>query len=490
MDCNIQQSENSPFYAKDDLKIIEDAYLIHKDPIVYKMALINRLNSEFAYIRGSPPIIFVIERQLKKLVQYTRNDLINVFSIYKYIDPECDLNAKKKTYISCVNLWLNSEYRSEYVEIGFSEIPKPGILNSYITGFLPKTEPGEVGPILEHLYDIWSKRNDVKFNYLIKWMALAVQKPFYKPGTAIGPISQQGGGKGVVTDKFARHYGNLFRTVRDTDVLSNFNSAVVGVFFLHLDESNFISSPEAKSALKRLITEDKIQVTYKGRDSITVESACSVIISSNNKKVCDAEAKARRFYPFYLDNKYSGPSTPTISFYMKRIIDVNSEHFIHYLQNNVDITDFNPREFELTEDLIDQMNLSLTSLQGFWLQMLDDPPDKEGKVNNTYNTDIEELKAIYKIRMVENISMPNEELYGYFKQYSKHLSTKYKKMNELSYQTFLNESHALIPSLTVHRKNVMKNGTRGKQGQLFIPSILEARKEWVRYVGFDPFEVN
>lgn len=488
MNCNMQQSDSSPFNAKIDLKRLENDFLIHKDPNVYRLALINRLNEEFAYIRRNPPIILVIERQIKQLVHHSHSSFMNVFGVHKVLDFDCDLDSKKKnTYISCTTLWLNSDHRKEYVEIGFSPKSQPGILNSYIHGFLPKTEPGEIGPLLEHLDVIWARKSIVKFDYLIKWLAFGVQKPFEKQGVALSPISQQGAGKGILTDKLSSHYGHFYRSVRESDVLGNFNSAVVGVFFLHFDEAVFNSSPEARANMKRLITERQLQVTYKGSDSVSVESTCSVIISSNNTRVCDAEAKSRRYYPIYLDNRYAGPGTPMSTEYMQKVIDVKPAHFIYFLEH-VDISNFNPREFEITEDLMDQMILSLTALQSFWLLLLENPPDNESIISKSYNINTEELKAIARLRIKENDPLPNEELYNYYKQYNKHLSTRYKKMNELSYMQFLKECHSLIPSITSYRKNIKKDSVISKAGHLLIKSIPEARKEWIKSVGFNPFE--
>jgi len=489
---NSKKKNGYKFTAHEDLKIYESEFLNHKDPFRYKKDIFDRLNQEFCYIfKGS--MIMVINREIKEIYSYSKMDFLSNYGFYTIISPDYDFikhkDGDKYTYVSCADLWLKSTDRLQYLKTGFSEKDEPNVFNTFIPEFLPQTEPGDVLPILKHILEIWCKNVKDIYEYTIKWLAFTVQKPFEKIGVSFNLASQQGAGKGIVIEKLLDYFGCYFKSVRDCDVLGNFNSAIEGAFVLFFDEQKLNNSSESKAAMKRLITEKTLPVVYKGKESHNIVSTCNVIMATNNERHCNVEANDRRNFCIELDNKYAGPSNPVKDQYFAGINAVKSSHFIHYLKN-VDISNFNPREFPVTDELKNQMLSGLTALQSFWYHVLGYPPENIEKHPTSLDTNLINYRAIDSFRIKENIIYPYTEIYDYFNKYIKYFSSKYSQSKYISHIQFFQMSAKLLPSLERKRKNVTEGDKKVKIGTLTVTSIIDARNDLIKSLGFDPFAIN
>lgn len=479
------------FPAYRDLKIIEQTFLQTKDSEVYRKEVLLRLNKIFCFI-DEGLVIGVIDERKKKTKIMGYNEFPKKYKNFKIIDPEQNFEGKttkKHKYISINDVWMDSMYRKEVDGVCFSAEDQPDKFNMYIPGLLPKTQEGDVTPILEHIQKIWCRNCPIKYNYIINWLAFSVQKPFEKIGVALVLGSQQGAGKGIIIEKLEQYYGQFFKSLRDSDALGQFNGSIAKTFIIFFDESHSTKSAERRSGMKRLITEKLLPVEYKGKDVINIESACNVIIATNNIRTCEAEAKARRYYPVMLDNRYAGISTEETETYMDKIIKVKAIHFIHYLKT-VDISKFNPRKFEINEDLMEQMHLNLTCLQSFWYHILSYPNQKlirdNGKEDLTINTNTAEIKMIEDFRIKANVKYEKAKMVEYYQLFAKHFMNKSSRTKDLAYIQFFKETVKLIPSFKTERHVEDKV----KLGYNVLPSIEGARKEWIKHVGYDPFTLD
>lgn len=487
------RSENSyKFDAHSDLKLFEAEFLIHKDSFRYRKAIFNRLNEEFCYIfQGS--MIMVLNRQSKEIYSYSKTEFLSNYGHYTIVNPDYDFtkhkDGDKYTYVSCADTWLKSTDRLQYLKTGFSEKNEPNVFNTFIPEFLPETEPGDVSPILDHILKIWCKNMVIIYEYVICWLAFTVQKPFEKIGVAFNIASQPGAGKGVVFDKLWKYFGIYFKSVRNSDVLGHFNSAIEGAFVLFFDEQKLNNSADAKGAMKKLITEEILPVVYKGKESRNINSVCNVICATNNERYSNFEANERRNFCIELDNKYAGLDTPEKKAYFSKIRAVEPNHFIHFLKN-VDISNFNPRQYPTTDELKNQMLSGLTAIQSFWHHCLSDPLESLEKPQVTLDTNLINHRQIEALRIIENKIYQYPEFFDYFTKYIKFYTSRYCQSKYVSHNQFFQQSAKLIPSISKKRKDVKEGDKKVKIGTLTISSITTARNDLIKSLGFVPFVLD
>jgi len=486
------------FEAYKQLKQLEKEFLVHKDSIIYRHEILDCLNQEFCFILEGSFIIF-INKTLRTIKKYNKLDFLANFGNYKIINPDHKFDEKdgenKKgknigedyEYVSCADFWLKSPGRIEYFDVNFSEHDEPGIFNMYIPEFLPDLEQGDVAPLLDHILTIWCKKNGVKYEYTIKLLAHMIQKPFVKTCISLLLSSKEGSGKGVVIEKLLEYFGMYFKSVRNSDALGNFNSIIADAFILFFDELNYSGSSESKAAMKRLITESILPVTQKGKEAKNIKSHCNIIVATNNSRYCNAEAKSRRNYPLELDDKYSGVATPESIAYFTKIKAVKAIHFIYYLKYNVDISNFNPREFEITEELKNQMFLSLTALQAFWHHILSDPLEDMTIPSTTLDSNLVTYRFINSLRLKEDVRYTYTDIYDYFTKFVKFFTNKYSKAKDVTHNQFFQNSWSIFKSIEIKRKNIQGTDKRVKIGTFVIGSITTARKELCDFLGFDIF---
>jgi hypothetical protein len=98
---------------------------------------------------------------------------------------------------------------------------------------------GVCGLYLGHVYDNICRGNADRYDYLLNWMAAAVQFPSRLPGVAIALHGAAGTGKGV----FMTHLGALFG--------AHFAHIGVGRFHGHLEEAVLVFADEVPAAGNR-----------------------------------------------------------------------------------------------------------------------------------------------------------------------------------------------------------------------------------------------
>jgi hypothetical protein len=152
--------------------------------------------------------------------------------------------------------------------------------------------------------------NENQFNYLLDYMAHAVQKPYELPKTAIVMrTSAHSTGKSAFATIFGRLFGsNHFRHLTDSkQLVGSFNGLMEGSIVLFCDEALFAGDKKVIDMLKGFISEPSLIIEKKFKDAYQIQNYVRLIIASNHDNPVGIEAKDRRYFvPDVKDEKYDG----------------------------------------------------------------------------------------------------------------------------------------------------------------------------------------
>ena len=127
-------------------------------------------------------------------------------------------------------------------------------------------------------------------------MADAVQNPSSRPGVALAIRGQQGVGKGVFVNTFAKLFGPHFiHVTQSSHLVGNFNGHLKDKLLVFADEAFWAGNKQAEGVLKGLVTEDTLSIEMKGVDVGQFPNFIRLILASNNDWVVPASSEQRRF---------------------------------------------------------------------------------------------------------------------------------------------------------------------------------------------------
>jgi hypothetical protein len=220
----LDNGKNSQKYA---LRQIERA----KEHLIDPWFLI--LNEKHAVVRnigGKCRIIEEVWSSGLKRTKLTLQSFDDFRNAYGHITIQIGTNNKgDPIYKKLGAFWIDHPMRRQYDTIVFA--PGKEIKGAYNLwkGFYCQAIPGDCGLYLNHLENNICCNNLEHYNYLISWMARAVQFPDC-PGEVAIVLR---GGRGTGKSYFANHFGKLFG--RHFLQVSN-SSHIIGNFNAHLKD--------------------------------------------------------------------------------------------------------------------------------------------------------------------------------------------------------------------------------------------------------------
>lgn len=98
----------------------------------------------------------------------------------------------------------------------------------------------EVKPVVQHIHHIWCRGDSHLAQYVIRWLASVVQKPWQKTRVALLLRSrQEGAGKGVIMTLLSKIFGTHYKSLPLERVTGRFNAQLQDVLMLFLDETTW-----------------------------------------------------------------------------------------------------------------------------------------------------------------------------------------------------------------------------------------------------------
>lgn len=203
-----------------------------------------------------------------------------------------------KTNVKLGPRWLAWPRRRSYDDVVFypGDISDRNVYNLW-KGFAFEPEPiGSCDLFLDHIRVNICSENNEHYNWLLDWMADAIQRPWRKNWTALLLESpEEGTGKGFFVNHFGKLFGRHFTAFnKPSQLLGKFNSHIEDKLIVFLDEGSLIEK-YAYDYAKSLITEPTIQIEPKGHSMREVKSYHRVIVASNDEHILRATAHDRRW---------------------------------------------------------------------------------------------------------------------------------------------------------------------------------------------------
>lgn len=267
--------------------------------------------------------------------------------------------------------WLQNPNRRQFESLVFvpgKEVP--GAYNMW-RGFACEAKPGDKHEMfLKHVLEVVCGGEEVYYNYLIKWMARAVQRPDTQGEVAVVLRGDQGVGKGTVFSQFGKLWGRHFLQISDPKhLVGSFNAHLRDAVVVFADEAFYAGDKKHESILKTLITEDYLAIEGKGRDMITSRNYVHLMMASNATWVVPAGLNERRY--LVLDVLPSRMRNREYFNTLHKLMDEGGrENLLHFFLT-LDLKDFEVRNVPQTDGLREQKLLTLSPEQEWWYQKLE-----------------------------------------------------------------------------------------------------------------------
>jgi hypothetical protein len=246
--------------------------------------------------------------------------------------------------------WLGHPERRQYGGVVYAPNATPTDQLNLWTGWSCQQREGDCKLYLDHLRDNICSGKPEYYDYLLNWMAHAVQHPEKQGEVAVVLRGNEGVGKGVCATQFGQLYGPHFLHVSQRKHLTgHFNAHLQQCSMLYVDEAFFAGDREHEGVLKALITESTLMIEPKGVNAYAAPNYIHVIMASNNEWVVPAGATARRY--FVLDvSDAKKQDTEYFNAIVAQMDNGGRAALLHLLLTR-DLSGFNVRKVPLTAAL-------------------------------------------------------------------------------------------------------------------------------------------
>jgi len=327
-------------------------------------AIVARINETHAFVYG------------KGVIRENADGTISIESVREFADWFANDGVWSRTsrggdvFTSAAKIWMQSPDRRQYTGIVMDPRGRsPGAYNLW-KGFSYKpSRNGSCERYLDHIHDHVCRGNGPRFDWVIGWMAHAIQRPWEKPGTAIVMKGTQGAGKSIVAQEFGalmhRHYTTVY-TPRG--LTGQFNAHMATALLVQIEEAFWAGDKSAEGALKHLITGPKIQLEKKGVDAIELPSFHRYMMTSNERWTVPARHDERRYCVLDVsdararDSDYFGAIA-------REMEDGGRRALMGYLLD-FDLSRVDVRTIPQTEALAIEKLAGLRGIQAWWHEVL------------------------------------------------------------------------------------------------------------------------
>lgn len=365
--------------------------------------------------------------------------------------------------------WLTHKQRAQRKRIVF----RPGVdggedYYNLWRGFAYVPRPGNGHePFMKHILDNVCTGDVKLYNYLVGWMATAVQHPARPGQTAIVLRGGQGTGKGTLARVFGKLWGRHFLALTNADHLtSRFNAHLRDAVVVLADEAFYAGDKKHEGALKALITEASLSIEDKGVRIETAPNFCHLIVCSNSDWVVPVSTDDRRFCVIDVASTHKGDEKywQALNDALEGSDGAGYSHLLYFLKTH-DLSTFKLLEIPDTAARRDQQLRSLPDDDEWWLNRLEAGRVLPGQRSWTD-------------------PVPTEKVWDHYATYVQKKGS-YRRSSETAFGAML---HKLCPGLKKHRMTVTTEEPDGPGGVTTVrksraqcysfPNIAECRRAW------------
>jgi hypothetical protein len=277
--------------------------------------------------------------------------------------------------------WMEHPNRRQYEGIDLVPDAPKVLPNGYLNlwrGFGVEPTSGEWPLMQQHISEILASGDAKAAEYIFRFSAWTVQHPGERAEAALVVRGGKGAGKGVFGNALAGIFGEHgLHIFQPSHLTGNFNSHLRSCLLLYSDEAFWAGDKKGESVLKGLITEPSLMIEQKGVDAVQWPNRLHVIMTANADWVVPASHDERRFAVFDVSDKYAkGMASEDIrSAYFeplhREIKNGGLGAMLHDLLH-LNIGNWHPRQVYETEGLRKQKEQSLSPLEQWFAQVLQD----------------------------------------------------------------------------------------------------------------------
>ena len=335
--------------------------LLKQDVELDRLLLV--MNKNFAVVRyGSQVSIAGIIR-----------DEIIVMKVQEFYKMFANLRIRiENSMIEVSRVWFKWEGRRQYLGRGvvFEPGGPPDIPNNMLNlwrGFGIEPKQGDWSRMRDHILNVVCSGRQADFDYLLRWMACAVQRPNEPIGVAVAFCGAQGAGKGVVARTFGKFFGRHFVHIANGDQLTGrFNASLATSCAVFLDEALWAGDKKGEGVLKALITEPRLQLEAKFKDPIMVDNRLRIMVASNNDWMVPVGIGDRRWFVLNVPDTYAGTNHKPYWDALYAEIDNGGAAAMFYDLLATDLSNFDVRAVPHTAAKAQQQTLGLSGTEA-WL---------------------------------------------------------------------------------------------------------------------------
>jgi hypothetical protein len=332
-----------------DTKIINDN--------LYKYYEFVKDKFETTKFKVMNPIMFAeISNGDKNLILRKKEQFKTAFENTKYIDVSVDKDGNQvEKELPFINSWFMDENNKTYDRIDF--LPKqqaPERVYNSFSGYevenLIKKEEIDIKEtkVYKHLNNLCNNNSDV-FNYVIKFLARKLKKPYKLTNTALIFRSKEGCGK----DSFFNWFGNkilgrqYYLNEDKTELIfGRFNDSIENKIIVVINETSGQDTFKLINTIKNAITRIINKIEYKGMTPYDNTNNIGFIFLTNHKNSLKIDLEDRRFVAIECNNDIANNKIYFDELYKEFENDDVAIAFYNYLMSiecdNFDFTGLRP----------------------------------------------------------------------------------------------------------------------------------------------------
>jgi hypothetical protein len=330
--------------------------------------LIEKFNAKYAVVNEAGKAV-VYEQVYDRML--ARKVLIRItFSDLKKFYQNRILTVGKVTRTEA-NWWLDSAQRREYLGgvVFYPTGAAPANCWNLWSGFAVKPKAGDWSLMRAHMYRVICAGDNASFEYLLNWTARMFQEPHRQGEVAVVVKGLKGVGKGIFFHYLRKAWSQHGVYISNAKhLVGSFNAHLRDCVFMFADEAFFAGDRQHESVLKALITDPVLPIEGKYQNIVNVSNMLHIGMASNADWVVPASLDERRYFMLNATDQHRGDR--------KYFADMGGQMdfgglaaMIHEMLNR-DISSFDVGAVPETDALAEQKNLSLDTLDRWWLAVL------------------------------------------------------------------------------------------------------------------------
>jgi hypothetical protein len=266
--------------------------------------------------------------------------------------------------------WLKDHRRRTYDRMEL--IPSgrcPSNVYNLWRGFGVEPKAGSWALIEVHLREVICAGHEANYEWLICWLAYAVQNPGRRAEVAVVLRGLKGTGKGMIGQLLIRIFrGHAVHIAQTKHLVGHFNAHLLDALFLFADEVIWGGDKQADAVLKSLVTESTLMIEPKGVDSFPMPNMLKILMATNNDWAVPASADERRYFVLDVPDYRKGDA----DYFNALNAAIEGDEAAAFLDHllTLDLSGFDHRNPPHTAGLNRQKLVGGDSFQKFWADCL------------------------------------------------------------------------------------------------------------------------